>query len=170
MAVDGQRVRDDRSAFARGLRWCRVGIARYHQHRPGLIRQPRPLRPHQSPFKFLGRCPEFTRPGKFGPKRWRRRHGQHAPGARWSAPALFQLRFDPDPLSATAIRAADPDWYRRIPAQAQRDMLTHHRVRTAVSAFGPDSRREDRSLTGRPVASSRPFANLSPTTETNVTP
>jgi len=28
------------------------------------------------------------------------------PGARWSAPALFQLRFDPDPLSATAIRAA----------------------------------------------------------------
>ncbi len=102
--------------------------------------------------------------------RWRRRHGQHAPGARWSAPALFQLRFDPDPLSATAIRAADPDWYRRIPAQAQRDMLTHHRVRTAVSAFGPDPRREDRSLTGRPVASLRPFANLSPTTETNVTP
>jgi nicotinate-nucleotide adenylyltransferase len=63
-------------------------------------------------------------------RRWRRRHGQLRTGARRSAPALFQLRFDPEPLSATALRAADPDWYRAFadgPATAKtlRDMLTH---------------------------------------------
>ncbi|URW75193.1 nicotinate-nucleotide adenylyltransferase [Sphingomonas donggukensis] len=32
---------------------------------------------------------------------------------RWSLPALVVLRFRPDPTSATAVRAADPDWFRR---------------------------------------------------------
>ncbi len=29
----------------------------------------------------------------------------------WSLPALVLLRFRPDPTSATAVRAATPDWY-----------------------------------------------------------
>jgi nicotinate-nucleotide adenylyltransferase len=73
-------------------------------------------------------------------RRWRRRLGQGRPGKGWlgegclatrrDTPALFQLRFDPDPLSATAIRAADPDWHRRIPVLAPRDMLTFRPVRS----------------------------------------
>ena len=31
----------------------------------------------------------------------------------WSAPAIFMLRLPPDPTSATAIRAHDPNWHRR---------------------------------------------------------
>lgn len=31
----------------------------------------------------------------------------------WSAPAIFILRLPPDPTSATAIRAQDPNWHRR---------------------------------------------------------
>lgn len=30
---------------------------------------------------------------------------------RWSMPALVQLRFRPDPRSATAMRRSDPDWF-----------------------------------------------------------
>jgi nicotinate-nucleotide adenylyltransferase len=68
-------------------------------------------------------------------RRWRRRHGQYRLakdgfGARRSTPALFQLRFDPDPMSATAIRAADPDWHRRIPAGPLCDMVTNRPVRS----------------------------------------
>jgi len=66
-------------------------------------------------------------------RRWRR-HGQESlakdgSGARRRIPALYPLQFDPDPMSATAIRAADPDWHRRIPAFPMRDMLTKHPVR-----------------------------------------
>lgn len=57
-------------------------------------------------------------------RRWRRRHGQEWNSAKRSAPALITLRFDPDGRSATAIRAADPDWYRRFEGTCQRDMLT----------------------------------------------
>ena len=32
----------------------------------------------------------------------------------WSAPAIFFLRLPPDPTSATAIRAHDPQWHRRL--------------------------------------------------------
>src|SRR5919112_1314384 len=38
----------------------------------------------------------------------------------WSAPAIIFLRLPPDPTSATAIRAADPHWYRRLSSRAQR--------------------------------------------------
>lgn len=61
-------------------------------------------------------------------RRWRRRHGQNFIGAKRSAPALVILRFDPDARSATAIRAADPEWYRRAAARHQRDMLTHRPI------------------------------------------
>lgn len=49
---------------------------------------------------------------------WLRRHARPAGQARrwtmWSLPALVRLRFRPDPTSATAIRAADPAWHRRV--------------------------------------------------------
>lgn len=48
---------------------------------------------------------------------WLRRHMRPARQALqwtdWSLPALVMLRFPPDPTSATAIRAADPDWHLR---------------------------------------------------------
>lgn len=57
--------------------------------------------------------------------RWRRRLEPDLHGAKRSAPALTFLRFDPDTRSASAIRAADPDWYRRFAGIATRDMVTH---------------------------------------------
>ena len=47
-------------------------------------------------------------------RRYRRRPTRQRDPAEWSAPALTLLRFDPDPRSSTAIRAADPDWHRRF--------------------------------------------------------
>ncbi len=38
----------------------------------------------------------------------------------WSAPAIIFLRLPPDPTSATAIRAADPSWYRQLRSRAYR--------------------------------------------------
>ena len=64
-------------------------------------------------------------------RRWRRRHGLVLTGAKRSAPALSILRFDPDTRSATAIRAADQDWYRRFDRSFQRDMLTHRVIGAA---------------------------------------
>lgn len=43
----------------------------------------------------------------------------------WSAPALIELRFDPDPRSATAMRLSDPDWTRRFAGPPPRDAVTH---------------------------------------------
>jgi nicotinate-nucleotide adenylyltransferase len=48
--------------------------------------------------------------------------------AKWSGPALVLLRFDPDSRSASAIRAADPDWHRRYAPRHPRDAVTHHRL------------------------------------------
>lgn len=49
---------------------------------------------------------------------WLRRFVRPASQARrwteWSAPAIIFLRLPPDPTSATAIRAHDPDWYRHL--------------------------------------------------------
>ncbi len=53
--------------------------------------------------------------------------------AEWSAPALIQLRFDPDPRSATQLRRADPDWARRFAGRTLRDSLTHRPIRPALS-------------------------------------
>jgi nicotinate-nucleotide adenylyltransferase len=58
-------------------------------------------------------------------RRWRQRPGQFVSGAMRSAPALTILRFDPDPRSASAIRAADPDWSGRMSTASLRDPLTH---------------------------------------------
>jgi nicotinate-nucleotide adenylyltransferase len=47
---------------------------------------------------------------------WLRRHERPAAISQgwtmWRLPALVLLRFRPDPTSATAARAADPDWHR----------------------------------------------------------
>ena len=43
----------------------------------------------------------------------------------WSTPALVFLRFRPDPRSATAIRQADPFWYKRYQGRPIRDGVTH---------------------------------------------
>ena len=47
---------------------------------------------------------------------------------RWSRPALVQLRFRPDSRSATLLRQADPQWYRRFDGRAVRDDVTRHMV------------------------------------------
>ena len=67
-----------------------------------------------------------TRPGYEGAAlagpamAWLARYQRRAVAAKqwttWSLPALVLLRFRPDPLSATAVRAADPDWYLRPPS------------------------------------------------------
>jgi len=49
---------------------------------------------------------------------WLRRYRRPRPAAKrwtmWSLPAIVLLRFRPDPTSATGLRAADPDWHRRL--------------------------------------------------------
>ena len=46
----------------------------------------------------------------------------------WSAPALVTLRFDPDPRSATAIRAGSPDWASHFGNAPLRDQVTHRPI------------------------------------------
>ena len=52
--------------------------------------------------------------------------------AKRSLPALYLLRFDPDPRSATAIRSADPHWHRRF-SVASRDGVTHRPIPADVA-------------------------------------
>jgi len=47
-------------------------------------------------------------------RRYRHRQDQAETWTQWSLPALVLLRLPPDPTSATAIRARDPDWARRF--------------------------------------------------------
>ena len=61
--------------------------------------------------------------------RYRRSAARLANRAEWSAPALIQLRFDPDPRSATQLRRADPDWANRFAGPAPRDGLTYRPIR-----------------------------------------
>jgi nicotinate-nucleotide adenylyltransferase len=55
---------------------------------------------------------------------WLRRFVHPSSQARqwtdWSAPAIFFLRLPPDPTSATAIRAHNPNWHRRTKAPLER--------------------------------------------------
>jgi nicotinate-nucleotide adenylyltransferase len=65
---------------------------------------------------------------------WLRRYRKDAASFRnrgiWSAPALIELRFDPDPRSATALRRADPDWASRLAGMPPRDQVTHDLIHT----------------------------------------
>jgi nicotinate-nucleotide adenylyltransferase len=65
--------------------------------------------------------------------RYRRTAASLSPRAGWSAPALIQLRFDPDPRSATALRRADPDWAARFARLPVRDAVTHQLVAPDVA-------------------------------------
>lgn len=53
----------------------------------------------------------------------------------WSAPALIELRFDPDPRSATQIRRADPHWAGRFSGTALWDEVTHSPVIDTSGGF-----------------------------------
>jgi nicotinate-nucleotide adenylyltransferase len=60
----------------------------------------------------------------------------------WSAPALIELRFDPDPRSATEVRRADPDWASRFDGPTPRDGVTHsliHEMASIRPANGSDA-------------------------------
>jgi nicotinate-nucleotide adenylyltransferase len=57
-------------------------------------------------------------------RRFVRPSGQARRWTEWSAPAIIFLRLPPDPTSATAVRAADPSWYRRSPHAAYRGRHT----------------------------------------------
>ena len=54
---------------------------------------------------------------------WLRRFVRPTSHARnwtdWSPPAILLLRLPPDPTSATALRALDPNWHRRPQSQAR---------------------------------------------------
>ena len=67
---------------------------------------------------------------------WLRRFRLPATGLKnrteWSAPALIELRFDPDPRSATALRHEDPHWARRLAGPPPRDAVTHSLIPNAT--------------------------------------
>lgn len=67
---------------------------------------------------------------------WLRRYRLTAGGIRnrgeWSAPALIELRFDPDSRSATRVRQANPDWANRYTGSAPRDEVTHSLIHDAA--------------------------------------
>lgn len=53
-----------------------------------------------------------------------RPRSQASDWTRWSMPALVQLRFRPDPRSATALRRGDPDWFLDYADSIVRDTVT----------------------------------------------
>lgn len=53
-----------------------------------------------------------------------RPRSQASDWTRWSMPALVQLRFRPDPRSATALRRGDPDWFLDYADMIVRDAVT----------------------------------------------
>lgn len=71
---------------------------------------------------------------------WLRRYRVDAASFRnrgkWSAPALIELRFDPDPRSATQLRHADPDWASRHAGAPPRDQVTHDLIHTGSRKAG----------------------------------
>ena len=91
----------------------------------------------------------IARPSYDGPARaaramgWLRRFvrppGQARNWTDWSAPAILLLRLPPDPTSATAIRALDPNWHRH-----------------------PQARRSEPRMDGTPPQVRRPLAQSSP--------
>lgn len=90
-----------------------------------------------------------TRPGYYGralrapAMGWLRRFVRPPAAARnwtrWRLPSLVLLRLPPDPTSATAIRAADPDWHESV-----------------MKSFHPKALRD--GVTRKPLLGRRPFA------------
>jgi nicotinate-nucleotide adenylyltransferase len=53
-------------------------------------------------------------------RRFVRPSSQASCWTEWSAPAILMLRLPPDPTSATAIRALDPNWHRQSVSRVKR--------------------------------------------------
>lgn len=96
----------------------------------------------------------IARPGYDGAARtsparaWLRRYRISAANFRnrdkWSAPALIELRFDPDPRSATEFRRADPAWPARLDGGSLRDQVTRSPIITQTTEsrlIGRDTQR-----------------------------
>jgi nicotinate-nucleotide adenylyltransferase len=62
-------------------------------------------------------------------RRYVRRPEQRKQWTTWSTPALVYLRFRPDPRSATALRSADPQWFKTYQGRSIRDTVTHKLLR-----------------------------------------
>jgi nicotinate-nucleotide adenylyltransferase len=71
----------------------------------------------------------WLRPYRLSAARFRNR-------GEWSAPALIELRFDPDPRSATALRQADPDWASHHVGALPRDHVTHSLIHDNAEGRG----------------------------------
>ena len=56
--------------------------------------------------------------------------------SNWGAPALIELRFDPDSRSATTIRSADPDWANSFAGPPPRDEVTHSIIHDSKAETG----------------------------------
>jgi nicotinate-nucleotide adenylyltransferase len=67
--------------------------------------------------RFMG--PALASPAMGWLRRWRQPRSQAARWTEWATPAIVILEIRQTPLSATALRAADPDWYRRYGARRQ---------------------------------------------------
>jgi len=99
----------------------------------------------EMPIAVVAR-PGYNRPALASPAMaWLRRYRLSAAGFRnlallnrreWSAPALIELRFDPDPRSATEIRRADPHWAARLSGPAPRDGITRSLIHEAAKGPG----------------------------------
>ena len=87
---------------------------------------------HWKAWRRLARCVPIaviSRPGYEGDARaaramgWLRRFVRPSSHARnwtdWSPPAILLLRLPPDPTSATALRALDPNWHRRSQSRSR---------------------------------------------------
>jgi nicotinate-nucleotide adenylyltransferase len=92
----------------------------------------------EMPIAVIGR-PGYDRAALASPAMaWLRPHRLSAAGFRnrseWSAPALIELRFDPDPRSATQIRRADPAWAHRFAGPPPRDRVTRRLIEELAPA------------------------------------
>lgn len=67
--------------------------------------------------RAMGWLRKFVRPSRHA-REW----------TEWRPPALVLLRLSPDKSSATAIRRANPDWYRSLTNNAVRDPVTRHMI------------------------------------------
>lgn len=90
----------------------------------------------EMPIAVIAR-PGYDQAALASPARdWLRRYRLSAAGFRnrgeWSAPALIELRFDPDPRSATLLRRADPNWADRFAGPAPRDEVTHSLIHDSL--------------------------------------
>lgn len=88
---------------------------------------------HLMPIAVVAR-PRYDKPALTVPvmawfRRFVRRPDQRKDWTSWSSPALVKLRFNPDPRSATAVRRADPNWYREYSGNGVRDAVTGELLR-----------------------------------------